>query len=103
MINEKLKNKLPIGKFYARNIQYFNNIDELKKNNSSLPQLIISNEKLNDLQSVCDKMPSALVVYVSNDKKAKSLKSPNTLIITQDEVPNLIKKLQGEDDENDAL
>jgi len=43
MINEKLKNKLPIGKFYARNIDYFNNVDELKKNNSSLPQLIISN------------------------------------------------------------
>ncbi len=84
MINEKLKNKLPIGKFYARNIDYFNNVDELKKNNSSLPQLIISNEKLNDLQNVCDKMPSALVVYVSNDKKIKSLKSPNTLVISEE-------------------
>lgn len=25
-INEKLKNKLPIGKFYARNIEYFNDV-----------------------------------------------------------------------------
>lgn len=96
MINEKLKNKLPIGKFYARNIDYFNNVDELKKNNSSLPQLIISNEKLNDLQNVCDKMPLALVVYVSNDKKIKSLKSPNTLVISEEYMPTLIKKLQGE-------
>ncbi len=83
-INEKLKNKLPIGKFYAKNIGYFNDVSELKKNNTGLPQLIISNEKLKDLQTICDKLPSALVVYVSNDKRHKNLKSPNTLIISEE-------------------
>ena len=84
-INEKLKNKLPIGKFYARSIEYFNNVKELKNNSSGIPQLIISNEKYSDLQAVCERIPSALVVYVSNDKKNFSLKhgkSPNTMIIS---------------------
>jgi hypothetical protein len=53
-INEKLKNKLPIGKFYARNIDYFDDVNDLKRiNTGGLPQLIITNEKFNDLQAIC--------------------------------------------------
>lgn len=61
-----MRDIFPIGNFYASKVKYFKSLDNLNKIEPGKSQIIISNEKLQEIQELTEKNPETFVIYVSN-------------------------------------
>jgi hypothetical protein len=98
-VDEKLKGLFPQHKI-PHQVRYFNNPRSIPDSNGQ-PQLIISAHSNPELVSLSEE-PDNFVVVVG--KAGRGLRNNNnTLVIEEEEIPGLIKRLKGEEDEEDEL
>ena len=92
-IDDQLKGLFPVGKFFANKATFFNHHNRIPAADNDSAQLIISTEITPEMVAYSQD-PSKFVIVVG-EVQPNQKNIGNVLLMREEEIPGLIKKLEG--------
>ena len=91
-IDNQLKGLFPVGKFFANKATFFSNLNSIPLSQNGAAQVIISTEMSPKMVDLSESPENYVIVVGDDEVKQKNI--GNVMIMREEEIPGLIRKLE---------